>query len=48
MPIRQFTKDILAAVASNDVIVVIGETGSGKTTQLSQVGNKARTAMGLT
>ncbi|GLC37757.1 hypothetical protein PLESTB_001473700 [Pleodorina starrii] len=37
LPIRQFSKDILAAVESNDVIVVIGETGSGKTTQLSQI-----------
>ncbi|PNH00701.1 putative pre-mRNA-splicing factor ATP-dependent RNA helicase, partial [Tetrabaena socialis] len=36
LPIRLFTDDILAAVECNDVIVVIGETGSGKTTQLSQ------------
>ncbi|KAG2499040.1 hypothetical protein HYH03_003225 [Edaphochlamys debaryana] len=37
LPIRQFQKDILRAVADNDVVVVIGETGSGKTTQLSQI-----------
>ncbi|EFJ40817.1 DEAH-box nuclear pre-mRNA splicing factor [Volvox carteri f. nagariensis] len=37
LPIRIFSKDILAAVKNNDVIVVIGETGSGKTTQLSQI-----------
>lgn len=37
LPIRQFARDILAAIEGNDVIVVIGETGSGKTTQLSQV-----------
>jgi HrpA-like RNA helicase len=37
LPIRQHAADILAAVAQNDVVVVIGETGSGKTTQLSQV-----------
>ncbi|GFR43737.1 hypothetical protein Agub_g4632, partial [Astrephomene gubernaculifera] len=37
LPIRQFAKEILAAIECNDVIVVIGETGSGKTTQLSQI-----------
>jgi ATP-dependent RNA helicase DHX8/PRP22 len=37
LPIRQYAADILAAVETNDVVVVIGETGSGKTTQLSQV-----------
>ncbi|KAF6251341.1 hypothetical protein COO60DRAFT_632550 [Scenedesmus sp. NREL 46B-D3] len=37
LPIRQYAADILAAVATNDVVVVIGETGSGKTTQLSQI-----------
>ncbi|KAG2439200.1 hypothetical protein HXX76_004563 [Chlamydomonas incerta] len=37
LPIRQFAKDILGAVDTNDVVVVIGETGSGKTTQLSQI-----------
>lgn len=37
LPIRQHAADILAAVETNDVVVVIGETGSGKTTQLSQV-----------
>jgi ATP-dependent RNA helicase DHX8/PRP22 len=37
LPIRQYAADILAAVEKNDVVVVIGETGSGKTTQLSQV-----------
>lgn len=37
LPIRRFAADIVAAVKSNDCVVVIGETGSGKTTQLSQV-----------
>ena len=37
LPIRRFAADIVAAVRSNDCVVVIGETGSGKTTQLSQV-----------
>jgi ATP-dependent RNA helicase DHX8/PRP22 len=37
LPIRQHAADILKAVEQTDVVVVIGETGSGKTTQLSQV-----------
>jgi hypothetical protein len=37
LPIRQYAKDIVEAVKSNSTVVVIGETGSGKTTQLSQV-----------
>lgn len=37
LPIRLYAEDIRKAVAANDVVVVIGETGSGKTTQLSQV-----------
>jgi ATP-dependent RNA helicase DHX8/PRP22 len=37
LPIRQYAEDIVEAVSKNDVVVVIGETGSGKTTQLSQV-----------
>lgn len=41
LPIRQHAADILDAVAKNDVVVVIGETGSGKTTQLSQVRNSS-------
>lgn len=37
LPIRRYADDIRKAVAANDVVVVIGETGSGKTTQLSQI-----------
>ncbi|KIY98452.1 hypothetical protein MNEG_9509, partial [Monoraphidium neglectum] len=37
LPIRLYAEDIRKAVAANDVVVVIGETGSGKTTQLSQI-----------
>jgi hypothetical protein len=37
LPIRQHTDAIVKAVRANQVVVVIGETGSGKTTQLSQV-----------
>jgi HrpA-like RNA helicase len=44
LPIRQHAADILAAVEKNDVVVVIGETGSGKTTQLSQVKDEAAAA----
>jgi ATP-dependent RNA helicase DHX8/PRP22 len=44
LPIRQYAADILAAVETNDVVVVIGETGSGKTTQLSQVDCQAAAA----
>lgn len=38
LPIRKYSDSIVNAVKSNNVVVVIGETGSGKTTQLSQVG----------
>lgn len=37
LPIRQHTDAIVKAVRAHQVVVVIGETGSGKTTQLSQV-----------
>lgn len=37
LPIRRFADDIVAAVRGNDTVTVIGETGSGKTTQLAQV-----------
>ncbi len=29
-------QELLAAVADNQILVVIGETGSGKTTQMTQ------------
>lgn len=35
LPIFQVKKQFLAAVHDNQVLVVIGETGSGKTTQVS-------------
>ena len=38
LPIRTYADEIVASVKQNDVVVVIGETGSGKTTQISQVG----------
>ncbi len=37
LPIREYTDKIVNAVRNNPVTVVIGETGSGKTTQISQV-----------
>lgn len=37
LPIRQKSDEILSALAANDVLLVIGETGSGKTTQLPQL-----------
>lgn len=37
LPIRKYQKEIVDAVRDNVVTVVIGETGSGKTTQLSQM-----------
>jgi len=37
LPIREHSKQIVDAVAANPVTVVIGETGSGKTTQIAQV-----------
>ncbi len=37
LPIRKYAADIVKAVKANQVVVVIGETGSGKTTQISQV-----------
>ena len=37
LPIRAHAKVLTEAIRDNPVVVVIGETGSGKTTQLSQV-----------
>jgi len=36
LPIRKVRDDLLSVVRSNQVIVIVGETGSGKTTQLTQ------------
>jgi hypothetical protein len=47
LPIRRFAEDIIAAVRDNDTAVVIGETGSGKTTQLSQVGPHSQSPLQL-
>ncbi|DBA88218.1 TPA: hypothetical protein ACH3X1_016577 [Trebouxia sp. C0004] len=37
LPIREYTDKIVNAVSNNPVTIVIGETGSGKTTQISQI-----------
>lgn len=37
LPILQFEDKIKQTVESNSVVVIIGETGSGKSTQLSQI-----------
>ncbi|KAI3715410.1 hypothetical protein L6452_22392 [Arctium lappa] len=36
MPIYKLKKELVQAVHDNQVLVVIGETGSGKTTQVTQ------------
>lgn len=36
LPIYRFQDQIIEAVANNQMLVVIGETGSGKTTQMTQ------------
>lgn len=37
LPVRRVANDILSALAANDVVIVVAETGSGKTTQLPQI-----------
>ena len=36
LPMYQFKNDIIQAVADHQVMIIVGETGSGKTTQLPQ------------
>jgi ATP-dependent RNA helicase DHX8/PRP22 len=36
LPIAKLKNELMGAIASNQVLVVIGETGSGKTTQMTQ------------
>lgn len=36
LPIYQFKDELIKAVADNQILIVIGETGSGKTTQITQ------------
>ena len=41
LPIREYRSKLVKAVDENDFLVVVGETGSGKTTQLPQFLHKA-------
>ena len=41
LPIESFEKDLVRAIENNDFLVVVGETGSGKTTQLPQFLHRA-------
>lgn len=36
LPIYNFKEDLLGAIKENRILIVIGETGSGKTTQITQ------------
>jgi pre-mRNA-splicing factor ATP-dependent RNA helicase DHX16 len=36
LPVYGFREDILSAVAEHQILIIVGETGSGKTTQLPQ------------
>lgn len=36
LPIYSFRDDLLAAIADHQVLIIVGETGSGKTTQIPQ------------
>ncbi|GFY49079.1 ATP-dependent RNA helicase DHX8 [Trichonephila inaurata madagascariensis] len=52
LPIYKLKDDLIKAVADNQILIVIGETGSGKTTQitqyLSEAGFTARGKIGCT
>ena len=41
LPIEDYEEDIVGAIKNNDFLVIIGETGSGKTTQLPQFLHRA-------
>jgi hypothetical protein len=41
LPVRAYAERIVDAVRNNPITIVIGETGSGKTTQISQAGHAA-------
>lgn len=36
LPVYQYREDLLRAIRENQILIVVGETGSGKTTQLPQ------------
>ena len=37
LPIRRHENEIVRAIKENPVVVILGETGSGKTTQIAQI-----------
>ena len=41
LPVYAYREEFLAAVRDNKVLVIVGETGSGKTTQIPQYLNEA-------
>ena len=43
LPIWPYKATILETVADNDFTIIIGETGSGKTTQVAQVNSQQST-----
>ncbi|KAI5071455.1 hypothetical protein GOP47_0013706 [Adiantum capillus-veneris] len=48
LPVTRFESEIVDLVKKHDVVVIIGETGSGKTTQISQILHRAHfTASGM-
>ena len=38
LPVYQYREDLIEAIKEHQVLVVEGETGSGKTTQIPQLG----------
>ena len=36
LPVYAYRDDIIAAVREHQVLIIVGETGSGKTTQIPQ------------
>ena len=47
LPIRPYKATILETIAHNDFTIIIGETGSGKTTQVAQVRPQHLTLQGI-
>ena len=47
LPIYPYREDLIQAVEDHQVVVIVGETGSGKTTQIPQYMWEAGFAKGL-
>ena len=37
LPVYKYEKEIIARISSENVLVIVGETGSGKTTQIPKI-----------